>query len=68
MIFTPRGLLSCVQVCVAKGNSAPSLESVVTQDLVLGEGQAVESGDSLEVSYTGWLLQNHTIGQVRLVR
>ncbi|MGH0184075.1 UNVERIFIED_CONTAM: hypothetical protein FKN15_013784 [Acipenser sinensis] len=54
----------CKEVCVAKGNSAPSLESVVTQDLVLGEGQAVESGDSLEVSYTGWLLQNHTIGQV----
>ncbi|XP_058861417.1 FK506-binding protein 15-like isoform X2 [Acipenser ruthenus] len=54
----------CKEVCVAKGNSAPSLESVVTQDLVLGEGQAVESGDSLEVSYTGWLLQNHTIGQM----
>ncbi|XP_041098600.1 FK506-binding protein 15 isoform X2 [Polyodon spathula] len=54
----------CKEVCMAKWNSAPSLESVVTQDLVLGEGQAVERGDSLEVSYTGWLLQNHTIGQV----
>lgn len=37
---------------------------LVTQDLVLGEGQGVENGDSLEVAYTGWLLQNHTIGQV----
>uniref|UniRef100_W5M3Q9 peptidylprolyl isomerase n=1 Tax=Lepisosteus oculatus TaxID=7918 RepID=W5M3Q9_LEPOC len=54
----------CKEVCVAKGNSAPSLDAVVIQDLVLGEGQAVETGDSLEVAYTGWLLQNHAIGQV----
>ncbi|XP_013870155.1 FK506-binding protein 15 [Austrofundulus limnaeus] len=54
----------CKEVCLAKANSTSSLDSVVIQDLSLGEGQAVENGDSLEVVYTGWLLQNHTIGQV----
>lgn len=49
---------------MAKANSAASLDAVVVQDLTLGEGQVVENGDSLEVVYTGWLLQNHTIGQV----
>uniref|UniRef100_A0A8C7UWV5 peptidylprolyl isomerase n=1 Tax=Oncorhynchus mykiss TaxID=8022 RepID=A0A8C7UWV5_ONCMY len=52
------------EVCLAKVNSAPSLDMVVVQDLTLGEGQGVENGDSLEVAYTGWLLQNHAIGQV----
>ncbi|XP_053276467.1 FK506-binding protein 15 isoform X1 [Pleuronectes platessa] len=54
----------CKEVCLAKVNSAASLDAVVVQDLSLGEGQGVENGDSLEVVYTGWLLQNHTIGQM----
>ncbi|XP_048840020.1 FK506-binding protein 15-like isoform X2 [Brienomyrus brachyistius] len=54
----------CKQVCLAKANSAPSLDSVVTQELVLGEGQRVEVGDTLEVAYSGWLLQNHAVGQM----
>ncbi|XP_041756682.1 FK506-binding protein 15 isoform X2 [Coregonus clupeaformis] len=54
----------CKEVCLAKVNSAPSLDMVVVQDLTLGEGQGVENGDSLEVAYTGWLLQNHAVGQV----
>ncbi|XP_032371886.1 FK506-binding protein 15 isoform X2 [Etheostoma spectabile] len=54
----------CKEVCLAKANSAVSLDTVVVQDLTLGEGQAVENGDSLEVVYTGWLLQNHAIGQM----
>ncbi|XP_076005579.1 FK506-binding protein 15 isoform X2 [Genypterus blacodes] len=54
----------CKEVCLAKANSAPSLDAVVVQDLSLGEGQAVEYGDSLEVVYTGWLLQNHTLGPI----
>ncbi|KAM4745126.1 FK506-binding protein 15 [Anableps anableps] len=54
----------CKEVCLAKANSSSSLDSVVTQDLSLGEGQAVETGDSMEVIYTGWLLQNHAIGQM----
>ncbi|KAM3611805.1 uncharacterized protein V6R79_024433 [Siganus canaliculatus] len=54
----------CKEVCLAKANSATTLDSIVFQDLFLGEGQTVENGDSLEVAYTGWLLQNHTIGQM----
>lgn len=52
------------QVCVAKCNSISSLETVLCQDLVAAEGPAVDTGDSLEVAYTGWLLQNHMLGQV----
>ncbi|KAG7488889.1 FK506-binding protein 15 isoform X1 [Solea senegalensis] len=52
----------CKEVCLAKVNSAACLDSVVVQDLSPGEGQGVEHGDSLEVVYTGWLLQNHTFG------
>lgn len=51
-------------MCLAKANSYAILDEVVFQELSLGEGQAVENGDSLEVAYTGWLMQNHTIGQV----
>ncbi|XP_053480083.1 FK506-binding protein 15 isoform X2 [Ictalurus furcatus] len=54
----------CKEVCLAKANCVSPLEMVVIQDLVLGEGQGVENGDFLEVAYTGWLLQNHTIGQM----
>ncbi|KPP70019.1 FK506-binding protein 15-like, partial [Scleropages formosus] len=53
----------CKEVCLAKMNSAPSLDAVIVQDLILGEGHAAECGDTLEVDYTGWLLQKHTVGQ-----
>lgn len=56
--------LFSLQVCIAKCNSSPALESVLCQDLLLGEGQGVEGGDSLEVAYTGWLFQNNGLGQV----
>ncbi|XP_044161822.1 FK506-binding protein 15 [Bufo gargarizans] len=52
------------QVCLAKSNSAMSIEAVVSQDLLPGDGQAAEVGDLMEVAYTGWLLQNHGIGQM----
>ncbi|XP_058379787.1 FK506-binding protein 15 isoform X2 [Diceros bicornis minor] len=52
------------QVCIARCNSASSLDAVLSQDLVVAEGPAVEVGDSLEVAYTGWLFQNHVLGQV----
>ncbi|XP_048066916.1 FK506-binding protein 15 isoform X2 [Megalobrama amblycephala] len=52
------------EVCLAKVNCGGPVDSVLTQDLLLGEGQAVENGDSLEVAYSGWLLQNHTVGQM----
>lgn len=51
-------------MCLAKANSAASLDAALVQDLRVGEGQAVEMGDFLEVSYTGWLMHNHVIGQV----
>uniref|UniRef100_A0A669DNK4 peptidylprolyl isomerase n=1 Tax=Oreochromis niloticus TaxID=8128 RepID=A0A669DNK4_ORENI len=54
----------CKEVCLAKVNSAATLDVVVLQDLSLGEGQSVENGDSVEVVYTGWLLENHTFGQM----
>ncbi|KAM9821495.1 FK506-binding protein 15 [Syngnathus typhle] len=54
----------CKEVCLAKVNSCNVLDVVLTQDLSLGEGHAVQYGDSLEVAYRGWLLQNHTIGQM----
>ncbi|XP_063345543.1 FK506-binding protein 15 isoform X3 [Pelmatolapia mariae] len=54
----------CKEVCLAKVNSAASIDVVVLQDLSLGEGQSVENGDSVEVVYTGWLLENHTFGQM----
>lgn len=53
------------QVCIAKCNSISSLDSVLSQDLIVIEGPAVEVGDSLEVAYTSWLFQNHGLGQVR---
>ncbi|KAM5258586.1 FK506-binding protein 15 isoform 2-T2 [Hipposideros larvatus] len=52
------------QVCIAKCNSTSSLDAVLSQDLVVAEGPAVEVGDSLEVAYTSWLFQNHALGQV----
>ncbi|XP_036288825.1 FK506-binding protein 15 isoform X2 [Pipistrellus kuhlii] len=52
------------QVCIAKCNSTPSLDAVLSQDLIVTEGPAVEVGDSLEVAYTSWLFQNHALGQV----
>ncbi|KAG2455910.1 FKB15 protein, partial [Polypterus senegalus] len=52
------------EVCLAKVNAAPTLDGVVVQDLLLGEGPAVDNGDLLEVAYSGWLLQNNAIGQM----
>ncbi|XP_074149775.1 FK506-binding protein 15 isoform X2 [Sminthopsis crassicaudata] len=52
------------QICIAKCNSVSSLEIVMSQDLTIGEGPGVQVGDSLEVAYTGWLFQNHGLGQV----
>lgn len=41
------------------------LDAVLCQDLLIGEGQGVEGGDSLEIAYTGWLFQNNGLGQVK---
>ncbi|XP_075690918.1 FK506-binding protein 15 isoform X2 [Rhinoderma darwinii] len=52
------------QVGLAKCNSAPSIDGVVLQDLLDGDGQAADVGDLLEVAYTGWLLHNQGFGQM----
>ncbi|XP_070532275.1 FK506-binding protein 15-like isoform X2 [Ptychodera flava] len=53
------------QVALAKINSAGGTTTgVVQQDLVLGDSQGLESGDSVEVKYTGWLYTNNTFGKV----
>ncbi|XP_068104091.1 FK506-binding protein 15 [Hyperolius riggenbachi] len=52
------------QVCIAKCNSAPSLDAVIVQDLTPGDGPVTDIGDLLEVAYTGWLYQNLGIGQM----
>lgn len=56
------------QVALSKANSAGGeLSSLVSQDLQLGDEAAVntvDTGDMVEVKYTGWLLTNNTQGQV----
>jgi FK506-binding protein 15 len=55
------------QVAAAKANcqaaaSAGKLDSLVVQDLVLGEGGTLETGDSVEMKYTGYLFTDNAIG------
>ncbi|XP_045549285.1 FK506-binding protein 15 isoform X8 [Salmo salar] len=58
------GVDFCKELCVARWNSETTVDTLLTQDLLLGEGQAVDYGDTVEVTFTGWLLQNHNIGQM----
>ncbi|XP_060768399.1 FK506-binding protein 15 [Neoarius graeffei] len=53
----------CKEVCVARWNSQTCRDTLLTQDLVHGEGQTVSMGDTVEVALSRWLLQNHTLGQ-----
>lgn len=55
---------SVSQVCVARWNSQTCRDTLLTQDLVHGEGQTVSMGDTVEVALSCWLLQNHVVGQV----
>ncbi|KAM8934350.1 LOW QUALITY PROTEIN: FK506-binding protein 15 [Pelodytes ibericus] len=52
------------QVCIAKCNSSPVLDTVMCQDLLAGDGQGADVGDLLEVAYTGWLFHNQVLGQM----
>jgi FKBP-type peptidyl-prolyl cis-trans isomerase len=45
-------------------SAGSALDTVVAQDMNVGEGTSVETGSSVEVKYTGWLLTNNTFGQV----
>ncbi|XP_042158560.1 FK506-binding protein 15 isoform X2 [Oncorhynchus tshawytscha] len=58
------GVDFCKELCVARWNSETTVDTLLTQDLLLGEGPAVDYGDTVEVAFTGWLLQNHNIGQM----
>nr|XP_022325943.1 FK506-binding protein 15-like isoform X2 [Crassostrea virginica] len=52
------------QIALSKANSVGGeLSTLVSQDLQLGDGVAVDGGDMVEVKYTGWLLTNNTVGQ-----
>ena len=56
---------SVLQIAITKANSvAGSLDSLISQDLSLGDGEGVEQGDSVEVKYTGWFWELHGPGQV----
>ncbi|XP_015907332.1 FK506-binding protein 15 isoform X4 [Parasteatoda tepidariorum] len=53
------------QIALAKANSLDKNQpSLIIQDLTLGEGPTLDTGDSAEVKYTGWLLTNYVFGQV----
>lgn len=53
------------QIALSKANIVGGeLSTLVSQDLQLGDGVAVDGGDMVEVKYTGWLLTNNTVGQV----
>ncbi|XP_051981318.1 FK506-binding protein 15 isoform X2 [Xyrauchen texanus] len=54
----------CKEVCIARWNSESLADSLVTQDLVHGEGPAIDVGDTVEVAFTGWLFQNHSLRQI----
>lgn len=50
---------------LAKANSGRErLNSVVTQDLITGDGGKLAVGDSAEVKYSGWLMSDNTFGQL----
>ncbi|XP_066509193.1 FK506-binding protein 15 [Hoplias malabaricus] len=58
------GLDFCKEVCLARWNSQLCMDTLIVQDLLKGEGEPVNVGDIVEVVFTGWLLQNHTTGQM----
>lgn len=56
----------CGQVAVSKFCSGQSSnrDLVIIQDLGPGEGNALEAGDSIEIKYTGWQVENNAVGSV----
>ena len=51
-----------MQVALAKFNCSPV--ALLIQELVLGEGQALQKGDAAEMQYTGNLYTNQSFGKV----
>ena len=53
-------------MALCKANSqGPSVDTLVSQDLLLGEGGGLEKGDHIEARYTGWLFADNILGQVK---
>ncbi|GFT90973.1 FK506-binding protein 15 [Nephila pilipes] len=53
------------QIALAKTNSeGKNPSTLIVQDLILGEGPSIDTGDSAEVKYTSWSLSNYSFGQV----
>ena len=53
-------------MALCKAQSAGSgLDTVIQQDLSVGtEGSGLDTGDSVEVRFTGWLFEGGTFGPV----
>ncbi|GFS10691.1 peptidylprolyl isomerase [Elysia marginata] len=52
------------EMALAKANASPGDPTeLIQQDLVQGDGGALEQGDSVEVKYTGWLFSAGTLGK-----
>ncbi|GIX79278.1 hypothetical protein CEXT_714262 [Caerostris extrusa] len=53
------------QIALAKANSEGKKSStLVMQDLVMGEGPSLDTGDLAEIRYNSWILSNYSFGQV----
>ena len=51
-----------LQVALAKFNCSPV--GLLSQDLILGDGQPLSKGDTAELQYTGNLYTNQSFGKV----
>ena len=52
-----------MQICIAKALAA-NLDHVVTQDVEVGSGQAIEDDDEVKISYSGFLVTDGKIGKM----
>ena len=54
-----------MQVCLAVANLSMPLASVLTQELLVGDGtEALQDGDAAELKYTGWVFSGGQLTQV----
>ena len=55
-------------MALSKANSADGgatkLDSLIIQDIAIGEGPSLELGDSVELKYSGWVMSNYSFGAV----